>query len=193
MHATAATAPETSTLHGSTLSTTEAADVCRISYRQIDYLTRTARVPVQGRGSGSRTRWPVEIVRVLFVASKVCDVIGDRDIEGGYSRFPAVVERLMAAVDGGLLAAAYGWLVVGDGVVCCTTPEALVEQVRRRGGIVVPLDETLAEFDAALDEIEQYREQRHARLTARGASLAARSCDSCGYRCVAHRPEGGWS
>jgi hypothetical protein len=105
----------------STLSTQETADVIGGTYRQVDYLTRTARVPIEGRGSGSRTRWPVDLVRALFVAMRVCDVIGGRDIEGGYSRFPVVVESLMRVDYSMLGTLGYGWLVVHDGDVTVRT------------------------------------------------------------------------
>lgn len=167
-----------------TLSSPEAADVCDITYRQIDYLTRTGRVPIVGRGSGSRTRWPVDVVRVLFVASKVTTLIGDRDVEGGYSRFPFVVERLLTSVEPAELARessrAAVLVVRPDAVVACTTSEALIEALGQRGGVVLPLGSVFDEFDERLDQLDVRREERYGR------------CPDCGYRCQLHRPQGGW-
>lgn len=64
------------TLVPETFSTRLAADLARVSYRQIDYWCRTGAIPTQqrGPGSGNHRRWTADeiwIARVLGVLSSL--------------------------------------------------------------------------------------------------------------------------
>lgn len=173
----------------STLSTLETVDVLGVSYRQVDYLTRTGRVPVTGRGSGSRTRWPLDVVRRLHLATRLLDAIGDRDIEGGYSRFPAVVEAVMR---GDEHVPAVGFVVLSFGQVrYVTTVEQLVAAVRLGGAVAASLVGIAEHFEQCIADLLVDREAELAQRYQRSAQPL--TCERCAYRCATHRPGGGWA
>jgi hypothetical protein len=78
------------------LSTVEVGDLLGLTYRQLDYVSRTVLKDVPG--SGNRRRWDDASVERLTVAKALLDAI-DALVHQKHSPWPQLVDAVMAAGD----------------------------------------------------------------------------------------------
>lgn len=127
------TAVETTTVPPPGLSSREVAELADITYRQLDYWTRTGIIEPDvalGHGSGSRRRWSPEAVAAIAVLARL------RSLGVDLAEARQVLPVLATEQDGGFGPATL--LFISDGQVWTTLPPSEagvfvdVAAVRRR-------------------------------------------------------------